>query len=46
MCPGRELAIVSMWYEIAVTLHLFDLVFGEENPPSLSEHEFEDGMIW
>jgi hypothetical protein len=44
MCPGKDLAIVSLWYEIAVTLHLFSLV-PEKSASSLSEHEYEDGLI-
>jgi cytochrome P450 len=44
-CPGRDLAIVSMWNTIVLTLHLFNITSKESHPPPLREHEFKEGLV-
>jgi hypothetical protein len=43
-CPGREIAIISMWNTISLTLQLFSIGPKTPNPPPLREHGFDDGM--
>jgi hypothetical protein len=56
MCPGKELAQLSMWLEIAMTLYLFDVQYssfdaerldpsGVKKKKTMKDHKFEDGML-
>jgi cytochrome P450 len=45
VCPGRELALLSMFNTIAVTLHLFNITTQKGHSHPMREHEYEDAFL-